>query len=219
MKRLLTMAVALFGASVALADVAPGPGFKRVPLEHKITTEKDYPEYVFYSVTGRGDKVVAVKLDAKTPATITVAGGGPGSATRLVAVPKDATKKFDGEKEFLAAIVKGKVEGAISAKTTFWAFNDVKEADTRKVIVVEYKIEKIDPKEGIVYTSDKEAKDAPKPPRPGVKPGSEECDDSDEPAPIAYTPKGGTWVAGLAAACAFVFGGMWVARRGRRELV
>ena len=218
MKRLLAMAVALLGASTVLADVAPMPGFKRVPLEHKITTEKDYPDYVFYTVTGRGDKVVAVKLDAKTPAVITVAGGGPGSATRLVAVPKDAHKRFEGQKEFLTSIAKGKIEGAISAKTTFWASNDVKESDPRKVIEVEYKIEKIDPKEGIVYTSDKEPKELPKlPPRPGVKPQSEESDD-EEPAPIVYTPKGSTWVAGLAGACAVVFGGLWVVRRGRREL-
>ncbi|MCE9564698.1 MAG: hypothetical protein K8U57_21910 [Planctomycetes bacterium] len=223
MKRLLTMVVALLGASVALADIGPPPGFKRVPLEHKVTTEKDYPDYLFYSITGVGTPAVEVKLDSKTPATLTAAGGGPGRAARLVAVPKEASKKFDNEKEYLAAVGKGKVEGMIRAKTTFWAFNEVKEADAPKVIVKEYKIEKIDPKEGIVYTSDKDAKDAPKlplpPPRPGVKPIPDGCDESDEePTPIAYTPKGGTWIAGLAGACAFVFGGLWIVRRGRREL-
>lgn len=212
MKRFLAMVGALITVSVAFADVAPNPGFKRVPLEHKVSIEKDAPDYVFFSVSGLGD-AKPVKLDAKNPATLKASGGGPGRAVYLVAVPKDAGKKFDNEKDFHAAVGKGKIDGMIRAKTSFWAFNDIKESDPRKVIVVEYKIEKIDPKEGIVYDKDKpsakvDPSKSPANPAP-VKDGE---DDSDG---IVYTPKGGTWVAGLAATFALVMGGLWIARRRR----
>jgi len=44
MKRMTTV-LALFAANAALADIGPPPGFKRIPAEHKITTEKEYPDY------------------------------------------------------------------------------------------------------------------------------------------------------------------------------
>ncbi len=209
MKRMLTMMVVLAGASTTLADVSipPQPGFKRVAVEHKITIQKDNPDYVFYSILA--GKVTELKLDAKNAATLVSLGNKPVQTARLVAVPKDASKKFDGEKEFFEAIAKGQVEGMARSKTYFGATMDVKEKDAGEKVVMQYKIEKVDPKEGIVFVTDK--KDAPK----------SKCDDSedaDETAPVAYTPKGGVWVAGLAGTFAVVLAGLWIARRGRRDL-
>src|SRR5438094_10667396 len=108
MKRLLAaLVVGLLTASVLVADVPPPPGFKRVTIDHKITTEKDYADYAFFTVIGK-DKVTAVKLDTKTPVEILAKDrGGRFLGCTLVAVPKDAAKKYDSEKDFLAAIAAG----------------------------------------------------------------------------------------------------------------
>src|SRR6476646_7805261 len=100
MRRSLAVVAVLVVAGFAAADVAPPKGLKRVPLDHKITTDKEYSDYVFYTVIGGGRnvKVAEVKLDPKTPAV--VAGAGRNGISRLgqfVAVPKDAGKKYGSE--------------------------------------------------------------------------------------------------------------------------
>jgi hypothetical protein len=204
MKRLLAAAALVAVAGTAAADIPPPKGLRRIPLEHKITTEKEFPDFALYAVSG-GDKAEAVKLDPKTPATVT-AGGGRYRSAQLVAVPKDAAKKYPSEKEFLAAVAAEKVDGLLKAKNYFSAFTTVKDADTRKTIVVEYKLEKVDPKDGIVLTEVNSERE----PKKGESRGGED----DEAA--AYAPRGGAWVAGLTAAAGLAFGGVWVARRGRR---
>jgi len=212
MKLILATVLVLFAVNAAPADIGPPPGFKRIPAEHKITTEKEYPDFVFFKVVG--ETATLVKLDPKTPAVVTGTGLGPYRSGRLAAVPKEASKKFDSEKEFLAAVGKGKVEGLLWAKPWFGGQTEVKVGETRKVIVTEYKIEKIDPKLGIVFAEDKKPEDQPAPPAPA----KESPEDSDGTTPTAYTPKSGVWVAGLAGTFAIVLTGLWIARRGRRDL-
>lgn len=198
-----TLAVLVLGAlavSFARADIPPPKGLKRVNLEHKITTDKEFGDYVLYTVSG-GDKVTAMKLDPKTPATITAGGGRYRTAT-LVAVPKGADKKYDNEKDFLAAVAKGTVEGMLKAKTTFDAITTVKDTDTRTKIVNEYTLDKIDPKDGIVLTAKKEGKEGPE----------EASDGSDA---VVASPRGGTWIAGLAASLGLLLAGLWLATRNR----
>ncbi len=196
-----TLAVLVLGAlavSVARADIPPPKGLKRTPLEHKITTEKEYADYAFYAVSG-GDKATAVKLDPKTPATVT-AGGGRYRTASLVAVPRGAEKKFDNEKDFLAAVAKGTVEGLLKAKTTFDAITTVKDSDARTKIVKEYTLDKIDSKDGIVLTAKKEeGKDKPE-------------EDSAEPVVVS---RSGIWIAGLAASLGLLLGGLWLVTRCR----
>jgi len=206
----MTTVLALFAANAALADIGPPPGFKRIPAEHKITTEKEYPDYDFYKVVG--ETATLVRLDPKTSATVTGPGVGPYRSGRLAAVPKDASKKYGSEKEFFAAVGKGKVEGLLWAKPWFGGQTEVKVNETRKVIVTEYKIEKIDSKLGIVFVGEKKEADAP----PASAKDSPEA--SDGTTPTAYTPKSGAWVAGLAGTFAVVLTGLWIARRGRRDL-
>ncbi|MBA4189207.1 MAG: hypothetical protein C0467_14510 [Planctomycetaceae bacterium] len=217
MKRMLAMFVIVTASvGVARADIGPPAGFKRLAIEHKITTEKAYPEYQFYSVCG--DKVLHVKLDPKSPATIAPVGGGVRYRTAtLVAVPIGAGKKFANDLDFHAAIGSGKVEGLVHSKISFSAFTEVKANDDRKVISLEYKLEKIDPKDGIVLISGKEFPKLPV--RPGVgKDGEEESEDSDEGTASGYAHRSGAWVAGLAGTFAVVLGGLWITRRGRRDL-
>lgn len=205
MKRLLAVAVGFLCVATAAADIAPPRGVKRVPLEYKVETERAYPDYTFFAISG-GDKAQPVKLDPKTPAKVT-AGGGRYRVAMLVAVPKDAAKSFPNDKAFTAAVASGKVPGLIRTKTPFYAFTDLKDSDTRKVVVQRYKVDKVDAREGIVLVQVKDAK----------------CDaDEDDGTPVenpevplAAAPKGKIWVAGASATLAVMLTGLWLARRTR----
>jgi hypothetical protein len=205
MKRLLgVVAVAILVAGAARADVAPPKGLKRVVLDNKITTEKEYPEVAFFLLSG-GDKVEPVKLDPKNPLVIEGAGrGGRYRFVQIFAVPKDAAKNYDSEKAFHEAIAKGKVEGQVKSKTGFGTLTTVKDTDPRKSVVEEYKLEKIDPKEGLVITAVAKKDPTATPPK-----------DGEEEEATAYTPRGAAWVAGLAATLGLVLTGLWVVRRNR----
>src|SRR4051794_13938837 len=111
MKRALLAAVVggLVGVGTVRADIPPPPGQKRITVDHKIETEKEYADWVFFTVIGHGD-VKQVKLDPKNPYTIEGAGrGGVGGLCSFVAIPKDAVKQYAGEKELHAAVKDGKV--------------------------------------------------------------------------------------------------------------
>lgn len=183
--------VGLITATAARADVAPAKGLKRLPLEHHIATEKDFPDLDFFAVSG--DQATPLKLDAKTPATVR-AGGGRFRVAELVAVPKDAAKSYPTEKEFRTAVAGGKVPGTVRAKTVFTAFTEVKDSDPRKVGVMKYKLEKIDEKAGLVVV---QVKDEP-------KPEEEEARNAPASRPVAL---------GLALAGCAGFAGLVVARR------
>src|SRR5262249_1559592 len=90
----------LVAGGLARADLIP-PGTKNIPIDHKIETDKEYPDWVFFTVGGNGN-VKAVKLDPKNPLTIpgsSAIGNGPipqpgekrtrpYRSTSLVSVPK-----------------------------------------------------------------------------------------------------------------------------------
>lgn len=213
MNRLLFAAlVGLALANPASADIAPPKGLKRVVLDTRITTEKEFPDHAFFLVSG-GDKVEAVKLDPKNP--IVIAGEGRGGRYQLVtlhAVPKDAAKKYGTEKAFHEAIVAGKVAGQLKARDGFPTLATLKDADARKTVTEEYKLEKIDLKDGLVVTHTKAGeKKGPT----SASPGDGKPEEAE--GVTAYTPKAGVWVAALAATAGLVFGGLWLAGRRRRE--
>lgn len=211
MNRLLIGVVAGFVvAGTASADIAPPKGFKRIALDNKVTTEKAFPDYAFYLVSG-GDKVEAVKLDPKTPLVISGEGrGGRYRFVQLVAVPKDAAKKYDTEKAFHEAVATGKVAGMARQQDGFATLTEVKDSDPRKTATAEFKLEKIDAKEGLVVAAVGAGKANPKkgPPKP------EEEEEGGGGA--AYAPRGGVWVAAVAATVGLVFGGLWLAGRNRK---
>jgi hypothetical protein len=201
---LATLLLGLLVTSVAYADLGPPKGLRRVPLVHKITTEHEFPDHVFFLVSGR-DKVEPVKLAPKTPLEISGVGRvGPFRFTELVAVPKDAAKKYGSDKDFHAAIAAGKVDGLVKSKTGFSAETTIKNTDTRRLVVEEYRLEKIDTKNGIIITRIKgEPEPAPDGPT-GAEAGA-----------TVYTPRGGLWIAGVVASLAVAFTGLWLVRRNR----
>ena len=127
-------------------------------------------------------------------------------------MPKDAEKGYATKDEFYAAIRAVKVEGQVRAKTNLDALTIVKDTDTRTTVVQEYKVEKVDPKDGIVLTRVKETDPKDK--------QEETADESaDETGATAYTPRGGLWVAGMIASLGVLLAGLWLlslSRSGKR---
>lgn len=200
MTRFAALAAALLAAVPAAADIRV-PGSKRIPTDHKIETEKEYPDFTFYTIIGP-DKVAEVKLHPKKPFTIAAAGrGGTTASGRLVAVPNGAAKGYKTEKEFHDTLAAGKVKGQLLAGTTFPSFDTIKESDPRTAATITHKIVRVDPKEGIVFE-----RDAKQPKKDGKKPEEEES---------LAAPRGVPWAAGLAASASLVLAGLWLAGRKR----
>lgn len=218
-RTLLVFGIGLLAATVVHADVRPPAGFKRVVVDHKITTDKEISDYTFYTVIygGKGGpKVTEVKLDPKTAIEIPgVRRTGVGRQGWLVAVPKDAAKKYDSEKAFNEAIQKGKVEGLARTKGNLDSTDTVKDTDKRDTIVKEHKFDKIDGAAIVLITKKDEGASEPK--KDGDKKDSPDEDDA-TPGVTAYTPRGGLWMAGLATALAVMLGGTWLVGRTRRKV-
>ena len=221
-RALLALGLVLLAVSGAQADLKPPMGQKSVTLDHKFTTEKEWPDYQFFTlVGGQGPraKLTALKLDPKTPATLPGAERSPGIGRSglLIAVPKDAEKNYKTEKEFHDALKGLKVEGLIRAKPNFDARTTIKDTDKRTVILYEHLIEKVDAKDGIVVTTKRDVE--PKK-EPDKKDSPEDDSDTldDTPGVTAYTPRGGVWVAGLACFAAITLGGLWLAGRSKRKV-
>lgn len=197
MSRLLASLTLLMLVGTAAADIPPPKGFKRIPYEAKIAIEKEFAGYVFFTV-GTG-QAAAVKLDVKTPATIS---GGRFRGVELIAIPADTAKKYGSEEELEKAVAAGKVDGVIHSKKFFPAFQQVKDSDTRKTAVEEFKLTKVDEK-GIVLEAVKATKDAPK------NAPEEETEE------FSTAPKNGAVVSGIAAFLGLALAGLWMVRRWR----
>jgi len=212
---LLAAVVCLVAATAGRADLLP-PGTKNIPIEYKIETDKDYPDWVFFVVRGSGG-VQKVMLDAKTPIVIpgsSAVGNGPVPqpgekrrtipyrASALFAAPKDAVKEFKTEKELHAAIEDGKVAGMHPVNGHFFDHENAKATDPRKSITRRYRITKIDAKDGVTVEPIKEEGGAGK---------------KEEEQAMADSPPVFRWVAiGLVATAAVGFAGLWLVGRSRR---
>ena len=216
MKPVVVVAVAtLIVGGAVWADIPPPPpaaSFKRVPVEYKIGVTQAFPESTFFLVNewGRDTTVKEIKLSPKEPLEVNVSGW----RTTLVAVPKEAGKGYATEKELHSALISGKVTGAVELKIGSSSFADIKKEDSRTKIVKESIVEKIDPKKGITLRKakkdEKETGDAP--------------DDEDTETGLGNSrvtfvdiPRGGMWVAGLAAFMAVALAGLWLIRRRHGE--
>jgi hypothetical protein len=232
MNRVLAALCVVFTSAVALADIPPPAGFKRILRVHRITTDKEFNDYTFFKV--HFDEVKAVKLDPKN--AVVFDGAGLAGAD-LVAVPRDAAKKYASEKEFHKAILEDKVPGMHKSNEDFSTRGTAKITFKGDKLTLEYKLEKIDPKTGIVLTKKPNPNDKDLPtddelerafssdisgiladalPDPPIAARDES---SPTPtAPTAYTPRNGVWLAAIAGTLAIVCGGVWLVSRNRRKL-
>ncbi len=202
----LAVTLGMVLAAAARADVPPPPppkGMKYVHVIHKFTTKSEIPDYDFYTIIAEpGDKytIKSVELTPKSAVEWDPSKFHRRAYFKLTAVPKGAAKKYDTEKEFFGTLRRGNVEGQVQTKNDFWRFPLAAETEKDTVEGI-YTITKVNEKEGIVIPVTYK--------RPKLEPGCEE----DEDGSISSTPRGRTWVAGLAFAAAFVTGGLWLTRR------
>ncbi|HEX4608757.1 MAG TPA: hypothetical protein VH092_11190 [Urbifossiella sp.] len=213
-RTLISLVGLLAAAAAARADLAvpPPAGKKFAKIEVVFTTEKSYPEFDFYVVVGSTPKKVEFGPDA--PAKVDGnRRNGPLGVAKFVAVPKGAAETFPTEKAFTDALRTGKVTGQAGTKQTFYAQTTIDAKDPRNTVVETYAVEKVDAKDGIVLKAAKGTGTAP--PKAGDKNAAEDenADPADEAA--APAPRGGVVIAGLAAALALAFAGLWLARRSR----
>jgi hypothetical protein len=202
-KSLAVLASIIVLSGVARADIPPPSPPKFVWVTHKITTEKDYPDYLFFTITGKGKDCVlaSVKLDPKTPVVIV----GPDSKERFVtfaAVPKDAGKKYVNESEFHAAIKSGKVQGLIRPAYVFDLLEEVIDSDPPCSFTEVHVLHKLDPSDGMKFKS---------------IPDTESSGHSRLRQHDGFMPHGGIWMAGLAGSAALVLAGMWLVGRNRQS--
>lgn len=154
--------VALVVAAVGRAGQLP-PATRNIPVEHRIETDKDYPDWVFFVVRGSGG-VTKVPLTAKTPIVIPGSSAAdrdpaprpgkekglavPHRASALVAVPKDKVKEYKTEKELHAAIEDARITGVVVVGSIYFDHESAKAADPRKSIVQRYRLTQLSTKEG-----------------------------------------------------------------------
>lgn len=209
---LFAFAAGLLAVAAARADLAvpPPPGKKFVKVEVQLTTDKGYPDYEFYATTPVAVQKVEFGPDA--PAKFTPVRTRPGATPApppapFWAVPKGTGAEYPNTRALFNALVTGKVKGQAALKKSFPYQATIDATDKRTVVTETYAVEKIDEKAGIVLKA--------VPPPPGSAPPTK----SDKSAPAdeseATAPRGGPVVAGLAAALALAFAGVWLARRGR----
>ena len=217
MNRLLVLGIVMLTAGFAQADLLP-PGTKNIAIDYKIETDKEYPDWVFFTVRGSGG-VMKVQLDPKTPLVIKgseAIGAGPAiqkgekprklgyRSSALVAIPKDAEKEYKTEKELHEAIGQFEAKGLVRVKDAFSDHENVKANDPQKSITQHYRITKIDPKDGIALEAIK----------------SDDTKPEEEADPVTFLgQKPFVWIAaGLAVAGVLGFAGFWFTRRGRRTV-
>jgi hypothetical protein len=232
-RALIAISFCLCAVSLASADIppcgGPRPPFyskdlpavvsprilesKLVPVEYKIATEKEYPDYLFFTLVGKGKErtVTSVKLDPVTPVTIaSLARGDNERVASFVAVPREMRNKYDKEDDFHTAIKEGKVKGLVRSGYSFDPLEKVTSYSPPSSIVKIYVLEKIDPREGITLSEKPDATMNPDSPAKDANPPGENKSSS------SYVPAGRIWIAGLAGSAALVLAGFWLVGRNRQ---
>ncbi len=218
MSRILAAVLCPVLVAAALADGPPPPpkGMKAVPFRVHVATDVESPDYDLFAVTTQTHPTKKsttrtaqpAKLTPKTPLTFRTYSSFTSIA--LVAVPKEAAAKYATEAEFLAAVAEGAVPGQVASKTAL-PRGDVRlipEKDPRERLVAEFKLTKIDPKEGVVLTQEED-------PSPGKE--RKDCDESDaESLREEIAPRRGGLAAGIASSVAVALTGLWLVRRRLR---
>jgi hypothetical protein len=215
MSRLLAVLTLAVLAAPVVADIPPPPppkGKKYVSVSNEVVLGKDVSGYVFVqqvtTVPGRDTKFS--KLELTPGKAVAPAAGGRRTFVTLFAVPADAVKEFKSDEELFTALGANKVKGAVHIGLPSTAtVPDTVKGDSVKWT---HTITAISDK-GVQTKVEGDGYEAPKAPKGDRPPGEEE-----EAPGAVQTPRGGTWVAGLAGALAVMLGGLWAVGRARRKV-
>lgn len=213
MSRLLLALVAgLVVADAVRADIPPPPppkGKKYADVSNEVKLDKDVSGYVF--VTQVSTFPNRTNTFAKPELSATKAVAMPAGARRtyveLLAVPQDAAKEFKTDAELFDALKDNKVKGVhrIGFNNTATVADTIKDKSVKWTTTVTAVN-----KDGIKTKVEGEGYE---PPAKKGGPGEE-----GEEAPTARAPRGGVWVAGVAAFAAVTLGGFWLVGRARRKV-
>lgn len=220
MRKILALLMLGAFAAVAVADIPPPPppkGKKYIAVSNEVVLGKDVSGYVFVQQVGMGfgdTRFSYEKLELTAAKAKAMAAGGRRTFVNLYAVPQDTAKEFATDAELFDAIGKNKAKGA--HRLDFQSTATVSDTIKGESVKWTYTITGIDAKTGIKTNVEGEGYEEPKKNKKGGKDSPEDEDDSD--APAAAAPRGGMWIAGLAAFGALMLGGFWVAGRGRRKV-
>ena len=217
MNRLLAVLTVGLVAGTAVADIPPPPppkGKKYVSVNNEVVLGKDVAGYVFVQQVSAGPgapKFTYEKIELTAGKAKAMPAGGRRTYVSLFAVPHEAAKEFKADADLFDALGANKVKGAhrVGFASTATVADTVKGESVKRTVT----ITAIDAK-GIKTTVEGEGAEKPAD-RPGKNENPSEEDDPD--APTTHAPRGGTWVAGVAAALAVTLGGFWLAGRTRRK--
>lgn len=223
MRRLLSVVFLAAFAGVAVADIPPPPppkGKKYVAVSNEVAVAKDVSGYVFVKQVNTfpgGRKPAYSKVDLKSDKATAIPEPARRTYVVLFAVPQDAAKEFKSDEELFDALGAKKIKGVSSIGFSSTAtVSDTIKADTVKWTTT---ITAIDDK-GIKKKVEGEGYEEPKKAPTTTKDGPDDEDEapSDAPVTTVQAPRGGVWMAGLAAFAALTLGGFWLAGRTRRKV-
>lgn len=225
MNRLLALLTVGALALPALADIPPPPppkGKKYVSVSAEVVLAKGVTGYTFVQQVGTGPgrpMFTHEKLELTAGKAKAMPAGGRRTYVSLYAVPQDVAKEFKTDAELFEALGANKAKGAF--RLGFPGTATVSDTIKGDSVKWTYTITAIDAKTGIKTKVEGEGYEEPKggAKKDGAKKDSPEDESEDEEdAPTATAPRGGTWIAGLAAFAALTLGGLWIAGRGRRKV-
>jgi hypothetical protein len=230
MSRLLATVLVAAVAGVAVADVPPPPppkGKKYVSVASEVKLAKDVSGYIFVSESSNnpGRPMFSYKkLDLSTDKAVPVSDGGRRAFASVVAVPVDAAKEFKTDADLFAAVEGNKIKG--THRLDLAGSATVPDTIKGESVKWTYTITAVDAK-GVKATVEG---DGYVPPKAKKEPKNDKEEEEGEPG-AGNDPEfqsvandftnGGTrpypLAAGVAAALALVFGGLWLAGRSRRK--
>jgi hypothetical protein len=218
MNKILALLTVGLVASVAVADIPPPPppkGQKYVSVSNEVILGKDVTGYVFVQRVSMfpGAGVTFTKLDLSEKKATPMAAGGRRIFVNLLAVPQDAAQEFKTDAELFNALKANKVPGAhtLGFSGTATVSDKVKGGSVKWT----YTITSIDAK-GIKSKVEGEGLEQPAPEKKPLPPN--DAPDEDAPGAGISAPRGGLWVAGVAAFAGIMFGGFWLVGRARRRV-
>ncbi len=200
---LCSLAVIACFASFALADIAPpppGPGMKRVPLEHVVKLAAEIPGYKFYTYRGGvgGGESIGEELKlSKDKGVVVPSSSSPSLRTGVLAVPvkvADELKTNEKLAELTSWKNKDKLPAGVVLYSTRGTIEDLKANDPRKKVETLITIS-ADEKEGVKFTVEAAPAEA------------------DKKSSSDASPPSSTMFAGIALAGAIMTGGLWFWRK------
>jgi hypothetical protein len=191
---MLGLLATVVSASLVRADglIPPPRGKKHVSVTHSVKLDKDINGYQFFTrQLGPRSSSAFEKIELSTDKAVPLKRLGK-FGLQLVAVPESVAKKYDTEKDLLAAL-SNKLEGTSTA--SFSSLTLISDKDERKRLDVEHTITGFDGK-NIQMKNKGDESDTPEKQSP-------------EFSPTSLSPI----LSGLALTLAFATGGLWVVRR------